>query len=100
MELIAIDALAGQRAALAAPEDRRIEVFRERVMTPLAPFWEPFMAWMPPTEGDAGVEPMLRAARRFDYYSPEQDADAGLRALDRFAEAGTWAECVAAVGRA
>lgn len=100
MELITIDALTGQRAMLAAPTGQRMDVFRERVMTPLAPFWEPFMAWMPPTEGDEEVEPMLRAARRFGYYSPEQDAEAGLQALDRFAAAGTWAESVAAVERA
>lgn len=100
MELITIDALSGQRAALAAPSEERMTVFRERVMTPLTPFWEPFLAWMPPTEGDEAVEPWVRAARRFAYYTPELDVEAGLRALDRLAEAGTWAACIAAVGRA
>lgn len=100
MELITIDALTGQRAMLEAPEAARMDIFRERVMVPLAPFWEPFLAWGPQVAQDDGVEPALKAARRFGYYSPEQDAASGLRALDRFAEAGTWAECVAAVERA
>lgn len=99
MELITIDALSGQRAALAASPEERMAVFLERVMAPLAPFWEPFIGWLPPEEGDT-TPPALRAARRFAYYTPELDAAAGLRALDRFAEAGTWAESIAAVERA
>ena len=100
MELIAIDALAAQRAALEAPEGARIERFRELVMRPLAPFWEPFLGWGPQAAADAEVEPALRAARRFGFYSPEQEIEAGLAALDRFAEAGTWRECVAALEEA
>jgi len=97
VELIAIDALAGQRAALEAPEEARMIVFREQVMTPLASFWEPFLGRGPQAAQDDGVEPALTAARRFGFYSPEQDVAAGLRALDWFAEAGAWDECVAAV---
>jgi uncharacterized protein YjaZ len=100
MELIAIDALAAQRAALEAPAADRMTIFREQVMVPLIPFWEPFLSWGPQAAADDGVEPYLKGARRFGFYSPEQDIAAGLRALDRFAEAGTWAECVAAVERA
>src|SRR5215213_10021020 len=47
VELTAIDALTGLRAALAAPEERRLTLFREAVMEPLRPFWEPFLGWMP-----------------------------------------------------
>lgn len=100
MELIAIDALAGQRAALEASAEARMTIFREQVMTPLASFWEPFLAWGPQAAQDDGEEPAVKAARRFGFYSPEQDIAAGLRALDWFAEAGTWDECVAAVQHA
>src|SRR6476661_3112046 len=100
VELIAIDALAGQRAALEAAAEARMTIFREQVMVPLTSFWEPFLSWGPQAAEDEGAEPYLNGARRFGFYSPEQDIAAGVRALDRFAEAGTWAECVAAVAHA
>ena len=58
MELHAIDALTGLRAALEAPEERRLALFREGVMEPLRPFWEPFMGWMPQAPAaDQGAGP-------------------------------------------
>jgi uncharacterized protein YjaZ len=99
MELLGIDALSGLRAALEAPEGRRIALFRERVMEPLRPFWEPFMGWMPPQPGGDPGDPMMNAARTFSYYTPELDAARGLAALDRFAEAGSWEACLAALRR-
>lgn len=100
MELHAIDALSGLRAALEAPEERRLAVFRAEVMAPLRPLWEPFLAWMPKVEGADAADPALTAARTFNYFTPELDVAAGLAALDRFAEAGSWADCVGAVERA
>ncbi len=93
-----IESLTGLRAALLAPEAERLDVFRARVMEPLKPFWEPFMAWGPPQPNATG-DPTLDAARKFAYYSPEHDVPAGLAALDRLEAAGTWAACVAAVER-
>ncbi len=95
MELIAIDALTLQRNALAAPEAERLAVFGEAMKTTLAPFWEPFLRWGPPV--DEAVDPALQAARRFGFYSPEQDIQAGLAALDRFTATGTWPATVAAM---
>jgi uncharacterized protein YjaZ len=100
MELRAIDALSGLRAALEAPEERRLAVFGERVMEPLRPLWEPFLAWMPKAARVDAADPALAAARTFSYYTPELDVAAGLGALDRLAEAGSWASCVGAMERA
>lgn len=97
--LHAIESLTGLRAALTAPEPERLDVFRAQVMEPLKPFWEPFMAWGPPAPGGDQGDPALNAARKFAYYSPELDAAAGLAALDRLEQAGTWPALVDAVRR-
>ena len=60
MELHAIDALTGLRAALEAPEERRLDLFREGVMEPLRPFWEPFMGWMRQAPGADQGDPKIK----------------------------------------
>ena len=93
------NALDGLRAALEAPEAQRLAVFRARVMAPLKPFWEPLLRYIPlPPDAGAG-DTELDVARAFGYYSPEQDVQAGLAALDRLAQAEAWARCVDAVER-
>jgi uncharacterized protein YjaZ len=100
MELEAIDVLTGLRAALAAPQERRLDLFREEVMEPLRPFWEPFLRWMPQAAGADLGDPALHAARTFAYYTPELDAPRGLAALDRLDQAGAWPACLDALRRA
>jgi uncharacterized protein YjaZ len=96
MELLPIETLAGLRTALEAPAATRLDRFKVLVMEPLRPFWEPFMA-MPWAQAEPKDDPALAAARMFGYYSPEQDPAAGIAALDRLAEAGTWDACLAAM---
>lgn len=96
MRIIPINVLAGQRAALEAPESQRLEVFRKRVMEPLSAFWRPFLNRMPPTEAD----PALATARAWGFYSPEDDIQVGLEALATFEREGTWGACVNAVEKA
>jgi len=100
MELHAIDALTGLRAALVAPQERRLDLFRTGVMEPLRPFWEPFMGWMPQVPGADQRDPALNAARTFGYYTPEHDLSQGLAALDRLDRAGAWPGCLDALRRA
>jgi uncharacterized protein YjaZ len=100
MELHAIGALTGLRAALEAPAERRLALFREGVMEPLRPFWEPFMGWMPQAPGADQGDPALNAARTFGYYTPELDVPRGLAALDRLDRAGAWPGCLDALWRA
>jgi uncharacterized protein YjaZ len=66
----------------------------------LRPLWEPFIGWMAKPEGDDAADPALHAARTFSYFTPDLDVAAGLAALDRFAGAGSWQECIGAVERA
>lgn len=99
MHLNAINTLNDLRDALAAAPEQRLELFRERVMAPLHSFWAPFLSWMNAPVPDQG-DPALHAARVFGYYSPEQDPAAGLAALERLTQAGTWDDCVAALQRA
>jgi uncharacterized protein YjaZ len=99
MNLITIDALTGLRAALKAAKTKRIAVFEERVMDPLRPFWEPFLAMMPGAQNHANEHPALAAAKTFNFFTPDLDVAAGLQALDRLKEAGTWAESVATIER-
>lgn len=80
MNLETIDALAGLRAALEAPDDEQMARFKEAVMEPLRPFWEVPLRWMPPS-GDES-DPALVAARTFSYYTPDLGAGQGLAALD------------------
>jgi uncharacterized protein YjaZ len=99
MQLVTIDALTGLRAALKAAKTKRIVVFEERVMDPLRPFWEPFLAMMPGAQDHADEHPALAAAKTFNFYTPDLDVAAGLQALDRLKEAGTWTESVATIER-
>lgn len=99
LNLEAINILPALRAALAAPPERQVDLFRAEVMEPLRPFWEPFMSWMPPsTAGDTG-DPAMNAARTFGYYSPLLDAERGLQALDLLDGAGSWPAIVEGVER-
>jgi uncharacterized protein YjaZ len=91
-----IDALAGLRAALEAPEGQRDEVFRARVMGPTRSCWEPVLGMMshgaPPPD-----DPEMDAARRFAMFRPECGVEVGLQALDMFDRAGSWAACTEAL---
>lgn len=100
MKLQAIDALTGLRAALEAPADQRLDVFRARVMNPLRPFWEPFLSRVVGGPATEQSDPAMQAARAFGYFSPDFDADQGLAALDRLERARTWQACVDAVEKA
>ena len=97
MEILPIETLTGLRAALSASPDARLDDFRALVMEPLRPFWGPFLALPWAAQAEPRDDPALAAARVFAYYSPEQDPVAGLAALDRLAEAGSWAACLAAL---
>ncbi len=99
MELSPIETLTGLRTALAAPPAARLDQFRALVMEPLRPFWEPFLAMPWGARAEPQDDPALAAARVFGYYSPEQDSAAGIAALDRLVEAGSWASCLAALDR-
>jgi uncharacterized protein YjaZ len=100
MDLVTIDALVGMREVLEAPEAQRIDHFASRVMQPLRPFWEPFLGRMPGGDAHAGEDPALRAAKTFNFFTPDLDGAAGLAALDRLEQAGTWAESVATMEKA
>lgn len=100
MKLETIDALAGLRAALEAPEEQRLDIFRERVMAPLRPFWEPFMGFIGAATAQDEGDPALNAARTFGYYTPKLDVEQGLAALGRLEEARAWERCVAALEQA
>lgn len=101
MIIEAIDVLSGLRAALTAPEEQRLPRFRERVMEPLRPFWEPFLASMPqPAWLGAEGDEALAAARAFGYFTPEEDVEEGLDALDLLERAGAWEGCQQTVARA
>jgi uncharacterized protein YjaZ len=95
-----IDALTGLRLALEAPNDQRLARFEQDVMGPLRPFWEPFLAMMPGAKDRAHEHPAVAAAKTFNFFTPDLDVSAGLQALDRFGEAKTWPESIAAVERA
>lgn len=98
MHLEPIDALTGLRTALTAPEPEQLERFKQDVMEPLRPFWEPPLRWMPPT--DDGGDPVLAAARRFGYYTPDLGAAQGLAALDLLDRANSWQGSIATLERA
>jgi uncharacterized protein YjaZ len=100
MELVTIDALSGLREALKAPKTKRVKVFDEKVMEPLRPFWEPFLSRMPGGDEHAHEDPALRAAKTFNFFTPDLDVESGLGALDKLDQAGTWAESVATIERA
>ncbi|MDX2005355.1 MAG: DUF2268 domain-containing putative Zn-dependent protease [Meiothermus sp.] len=89
-----INALAGQRAAL---EANSMEVFRARVMEPLADFWRPAMARMPQAQADA--DPALAVGQMWGFYSPQDGLEEGLRAIAEFEAAQTHLRCVEAVQR-
>jgi uncharacterized protein YjaZ len=99
--LEAIDTLDGLRAALTAPEPERLERFRDRVMTPLEPFWKPFAAMLTQHADPADDrDPLITTAAALTFTSPADDVEAALAALDRFAEADSARACLEAVERA
>jgi uncharacterized protein YjaZ len=100
MELVTIDALSGLREALNAPKTKRVKLFDEKVMEPLRPFWEPFLDRMPSGDEHLHEDPALRAAKTFNFFTPDLDVEAGLAALDKLEQAGTWAESVATIEKA
>lgn len=89
MRIQTIDALAGQRAVLEEPSGERRKVFRERVVEPLRPFWEPMAGRVP------GFDP--NDPRFLGIYGPEDDAAAGLAGLEMIERAGSVAACVEAL---
>lgn len=100
MQLVAIDALTGLRAALKASKTKRAAVFEEQVVDPLRLFWEPFLGVMPGAKDHQDDHPALAAAKTFNFFTPNLDVAEGLLALDRLEEAGTWEESVATIERA
>src|SRR5687767_10932157 len=89
MKIDAIDVLGGQRAVLSAAPSARPALYRERVVEPLRPFWEPMMARMPLDPDDP--------LKLFGVYGPEQDAAAGLVGLAMLEGAGSAAACLRAL---
>lgn len=100
MQIEAIDTLTGLRAALEAPADRRLDIFRSQVMEPLRPYWEPMLAYAAPKDQAEPGDPALAAARAFGYYTPDLGAESGLRALDQLAAARAWPQALAALQQA
>ena len=96
MKIQTVDTLTAQREALTACSP---EMFQDRVMGPLEPFWEPFSARFPQPP-DAGSSPALTAAKMMGWYTPEEDCAEGLEALQIFEDAGTWQACAEAAQRA
>lgn len=94
MNIQPINSLAAQRAAL---EARSLDVFRERVMTPIERFWKPSLQRFP--QIDPNADPAISAAQAMGFYSPAEDCDAGLAAITAFERAGTWDACVDAIQR-
>lgn len=87
-----IDTLAGQRAAL---ETGSLDLFRSRVMEPIAPFWQTMLSRRPVGEGT--TDPALEVASAWGFYSPLDDREAGLEAIAAFEAAGTAQQCADAV---
>ena len=94
-----INPLPGLAHALHAASEDQQAVFNTQVMEPLRPFWEPFLAHMPQPATIAS-DPLLDAALRFNYYTPQHNVAAGLAALQRLQAAGTWATCMHILERA
>ena len=90
----AIDTLSAQREAFEACS---LEVYKEKVMQPLEPFWKPFTERFPPM-GDA--DPIMNAAQMMGFYTPQEGCELGLESLLSFAEARTWDACVSAAEKA
>ncbi|MEM6431379.1 MAG: DUF2268 domain-containing putative Zn-dependent protease [Deinococcota bacterium] len=86
-----IDTLSAQRKALEAVS---LSMFEDQVMNPLEPFWQPFASRLPVADGQDAPSPALNAARMMGIYSPLDDCDIGLEALDAFAKADVWARSV------
>ena len=96
MEIVKVDALAGLKAALEAPESKRWDVYQERVLEPLKSLWEPALAWAP-AEDDEQLSAEQKAVRALKLYSPDLDAEEGLRLISLLEEAGSWPEVYYAV---
>lgn len=100
LTLHAINPLPGLRASLEAGDDKQREViYREQVMEPLRPFWEPFLRYMPSASasgGDGKASP-LAAAQAFAYYTPDLGIEQGREALAQLERADTFRACTDAV---
>jgi uncharacterized protein YjaZ len=72
-----------------AEEPARAAIYRERLVEPLRPFWEPMMARMPLDPADP--------LKFLGIYGPSHDAAAGLAGLEMLERAGSAAACVAAI---
>ncbi|PNY82853.1 DUF2268 domain-containing protein [Deinococcus koreensis] len=98
MEIIEVNLLEALRGVLTSPAEAQPERFREQVMEPLRPVWEPIRRYMPP--GADGADPALAVARTLKLYRPELDAESGLGALDTLAAADVFGQNRAALEQA
>lgn len=87
-----VEVLSKQKAAL---EVGSLELFKEQVMEPIGNFWKPFVNRFAQT--DPGLDPAIAAAQAMGFYNPSEDPEAGVRAIQEFERAGTWAACVRAI---
>ena len=100
MIIDAIDALAGQRAALEAPADQQIAVFTAQVSEPLRPILGGLSRIMPSGLDPSTPEGLLAMARQLQVYMPEYGVERGLEALDTISRAGLWENCIAGLREA
>jgi uncharacterized protein YjaZ len=89
VEIRTIDVLPAQRAVLEAAPDERGRLFRERVVEPLRPYWEPMAGRMPGFDPD---DP-----RFMGIYGPADDPEAGRGGLALLERAGSYEACLAAL---
>ncbi|MEM7734385.1 MAG: DUF2268 domain-containing putative Zn-dependent protease [Deinococcota bacterium] len=92
-----LDTLSAQRNAL---ESASLTIFEDQVMTPLEPLWQPFASHLSMETGQDAPSPALNAARMMGIYSPLDNCEEGLDALDAFAEADVWTHSVNAAEEA
>lgn len=64
-----VDVLSGLKAALIAPEEQRLELFREQVAKPLKPFWEFPQGYTMPNTAPTQDNPDIAMAKMFGCYS-------------------------------
>jgi uncharacterized protein YjaZ len=77
-----VDVLSGLKAALLAPEEKQLELFREQVAKPLKPFWEFPQGYGVPSSTESQDDPDVATAKRFGSYSPGLGVEKGLAALE------------------
>jgi uncharacterized protein YjaZ len=98
MIIHALNTLRNQRTVLESAPELRTSLYREKVIEPLRPFWEPLQQRMPAGAGGDKPDP----AQMMALYAPavsEADEE-GLQALGQLKRAGSWAACLEAVERA